>query len=180
MLYALYAGKHIDLRFGDESHFSRMPYIPYGWMKKGTQLGIPSEKGKAMNVFGLMSPAMELTSFEIPGNVNSAKIIECMNTFAASITKVTVVILDNSSVHTSAEFKEQIQKWEDLGLFLFFLPTYSPHLNIIEILWRKIKYEWLTPKDYESKDTLVEAIRHILKKFGTDYKIHFSLKYQLT
>lgn len=177
MLYALYAGKHIDLRFGDESHFSRMPYIPYGWMKKGTQLGIPSERGKAMNVFGLMSPAMELTSFNIPGNVNAAKIIECIDSFAQTINQITVIVLDNSSVHTAGEFKEQISKWEQLGLYIFYLPTYSPHLNIIEILWRKIKYEWLTPKDYESKDTLINAITNILEKFGTDYKINFRLNF---
>ena len=149
-------------------------------MKKGTQLGIPSQKGKAMNVFGLMSPAMELTSFNIKGNVNAAKIIQCIDSFAALITKVTIIVLDNSPVHTSAEFKEQIPKWEELGLFIFFLPTYSPHLNIIEILWRKIKYEWLTPKDYESKETLVDAITNILIKFGVDYKINFKLEFKLT
>ncbi|MBC6474874.1 MAG: transposase [Hormoscilla sp. GM102CHS1] len=32
----------------------------------------------------------------------------------------------------------------------FYLPTYSPQLNIIEILWRFIKYSWLNTDAYES------------------------------
>ena len=173
----MYAAKQIDLRFGDASHFSRTPYIPYGWMKKGTQKGILAERGKAMNIFGLMSPAMELTSYEIKSNVNSEKIIQCIDDFAQGLKNITVIVLDNSSVHTSKAFQQQIPKWEQMGLYIFYLPAYSPHLNIIEILWRKIKYEWLKPQDYISKDILVNAIRNILKNFGKQYKIHFKLKF---
>lgn len=44
--------------------------------------------------------------------------------------------MDNAPIHTSKKFIENIQKWRDNhDLFLFFLPTYSPELNKIEILW---------------------------------------------
>ena len=50
-------------------------------------------------------------------------------------------------------FRRNIDKWRtESDLFLFFLPTYSPKLNLIEILWRKIKYEWLEFKAYLSFD----------------------------
>ncbi len=29
--------------------------------------------------------------------------------------------------------------WQKRGLYLLFLPAYSPHLNIAGTLWRKIK-----------------------------------------
>jgi transposase len=29
--------------------------------------------------------------------------------------------------------------WQERGLLLFYLPPYSPHLNIAEVLWRKLK-----------------------------------------
>jgi transposase len=48
--------------------------------------------------------------------------------------------------------KERRAAWEQRGLFLLYLPRYSPHLNIVETLWRKLKYEWLSPKDYETTD----------------------------
>ena len=62
----------------------------------------------------------------------------------------------------------------DRGLEIFFLPTYSPQLNIIEILWRFIKYQWLDTNAYESYSALVEAVETILKNFGTEYTINFA------
>ena len=34
----------IDVFFGDEVAFSMMPYIPYCYQKKGSQMAIPSSK----------------------------------------------------------------------------------------------------------------------------------------
>ena len=48
--------------------------------------------------------------------------------------------VSRSSVHIKAA-RENQSAWEERGLFVWFLPTYSPHLNIAEILWRKLKYE---------------------------------------
>ena len=67
----------------------------------------------------------------------------------------------------------KLGEWEDKGFYIFNLPTYSPHLNIIEILWRKMKYERLKPEDYASYEKLTEAIKEILSKLGTEYKINF-------
>ena len=66
------------------------------------------------------------------------------------------------------------QEWEEQDLFIFFLPRYSPHLNRIETLWRKIKYEWLKPRNYQSWKTLTKAVKNILASFGSDYNINFS------
>ncbi|MCT7986192.1 transposase, partial [Laspinema sp. A4] len=41
-------------------------------------------------------------------------------------------------------------------------PTYSPHLNLIEILWRFIKYEWLNLDAYSCWGSLVNSIETIL------------------
>ncbi len=34
-------------------------------------------------------------------------------------------------------------KWHRPKLSIYRIPPYSPELNMIEIVWRKIKYEWL-------------------------------------
>ena len=34
-------------------------------------------------------------------------------------------------------------KWVKRGLIIKYLPPYSPELNLIEILWRFMKYDWL-------------------------------------
>jgi hypothetical protein len=47
-------------------------------------------------------------------------------------------------------------------------------LNMIEILWRFMKYEWIELWAYTSWTHMVEYVENILKKFGTEYKINFS------
>ncbi|NEP00504.1 MAG: hypothetical protein F6K58_17855 [Symploca sp. SIO2E9] len=51
--------------------------------------------------------------------------------------------------------------------------SYSPHLNIIEIWWRFIKYKWLETEAYKNYSTLVEAVEEIIKNFWTKYTINF-------
>jgi hypothetical protein len=46
-------------------------------------------------------------------------------------------------------------------------------LNIIEILWRRMKYEWLKPEDYLCFESLTTAVKGILSSLGTQYKINF-------
>jgi len=85
-----------------------------------------------------------------------------------------VVLIDNASMHTSNAFLENIEKWEKQGLFIHNIPPYSPELNKIEILWRKIKYEWLDFSAYESFSALKKALNDILATIGEDYVINFS------
>jgi transposase len=86
----------------------------------------------------------------------------------------TVLVIDNASIHTSNAFLEKQAEWNAKGLTIFFLPTYSPELNIIEILWRFIKYHWLEIDAYESWISLVNAVENILIKFGSEYIINFA------
>ncbi len=43
-------------------------------------------------------------------------------------------MLDNASIHRSKAMKEVRPVYESRGLFLFYLPPYSPHINIAETL----------------------------------------------
>jgi transposase len=65
-------------------------------------------------------------------------------------------------------------EWETKNLKIFRLPSYSPELNLIEILWRFIKYEWIELQAYKSWDNLVEYIENVIKNFGIEYKINFA------
>ena len=55
-------------------------------------------------------------------------IAEQIDEFVKSLSRLTVIVLDNATVHTKA-VKERLQQWEEKGLFVWFLPTYSPQLN---------------------------------------------------
>jgi len=85
-----------------------------------------------------------------------------------------VVVLDNASVHTAAKVKKQLENWQQRGLFLFYLPAYSPHLNLAERLWRELKARWLRPQDYLTTDNLFYAVKMALAAVGRDLFINFS------
>jgi hypothetical protein len=70
------------------------------------------------------------------------KVVSLKSQCLKRIHKPTWVILDNALQHTSGAFtfKARIPTWEKRGLFVQYLPAYSPELNSIEILWRFIKY----------------------------------------
>jgi transposase len=109
----------------------------------------------------------------VEGKVDTAVIIEGFNQFSQQVAKKTYVLLDNAPVHRSQEFIEQIPTWVKKGLIIKYLPPYSPELNLIEILWRFIKYDWLPFSAYASFQCLYEAVEAILTRVGTEYTIAF-------
>ena len=80
------------------------------------------------------------------------------------------VITDNAPIHKSDSFLEFLPGWGEKGLNVVFLSTYSPELNLIEILWRKMKYEWLPFSAYTSFQKLTECVEKILVNLGSQYK----------
>jgi len=72
------------------------------------------------------------------------------------------VVMDNASAHTTpklAPFWEQHKE----HLYPVFLPTYSPHLNLIERLWRFMRGQMTRNQFYQSLKEQVEAIVDWLK-----------------
>ena len=163
----------IDLRYFDESGFCLVPYIPYAWQEQGETISIESGHSKRLNVLGFMNKRNELEAYTIEGPVNSAVVIHFFNEFCKTIKGPTVVVVDNASIHRSEAFQEELPKWEKEGLLVFYLPEYSPELNLIEILWRFIKYEWIEFWAYASFDRLVQYVEGAIRDFGVKYKINF-------
>jgi transposase len=85
-------------------------------------------------------------------------VIACIDDFSETRTKKTTIVMDQASIHTSKKIEEKLLEWEAKGITIFWLPTYSPHLNLIEILWRFMKYEWIDLNAYESLQKLNEYI----------------------
>ena len=177
-LLDLYRMDYIDLYFADESGFNQEAYVPYGWQPKGEYIEITPSKSKGTQVFGVMSLDNELSAYSFKGSMNSQTVIACLEAFQQEIKQPTVVVLDNAPIHQSKAFQAKIQQWQQQDLYIFFLPTYSPHLNPIEILWRKIKYEWLNYEDIQTQKQLDQRLEDILRNFGKEHRINFKNKNQ--
>jgi transposase len=173
-LEALSSARQIDLYYADEASVSLEPCVPYAWQFADEAVSMPSEKGKGVNCFALLSRDNRAVIETTTQTMTSQFLFEQFERFSVSLRKLTVVVLDNAAVHRARVIKERCEAWQQRGLFLFYLPRYSPHLNIVETLWRKLKYEWLAPKDYETRETLCYAVRLALKAVGTSLRINFS------
>jgi transposase len=174
-LLALAAVGVIDLYFGDESGFWQNPVIARAWQFAGEEIRLFPEKGKRLSVFGFLSLNCEGRFWTNEKTIKSEFVVECLEEWLLEKgEKPTVLVLDNARIHRSKLINSKLEEWEEKGFYIFNLPTYSPHLNIIEILWRKMKYEWLKPEDYASFEKLTEAIKEILSQLGTDYRINFT------
>ena len=164
----------IDLYYGDESRVCLDPCVPYGWQFKDERVFMPASKGAGLNCFALLNRRNDLVFDTTRQRITSAFIIEQFERLSFSIKKVTVVVLDNARVHTSKLLQARRRYWQERGLMIFYLPPYSPHLNIAETLWRKLKYEWLKPSDYATTDGLFYTVRQALAAVGSSLKIQFS------
>ena len=164
----------LDLYYFDESGFTLDPYIPYVWQEPGSVIEIPATKRTRINVRGLRSRKNSLHPYMFEQSINTSVVVACLNNFCKKITKKTIVIMDNSSIHRSEEFEDYIPLWKKKGLVIKYLIPYAPELNLIEILWRHIKYFWLPFSAYQCMDTLREALEQILKDFGSKYQITFA------
>src|SRR2546422_8421964 len=85
-------------------------------------------------------------------SINTSVVVACLNDFCQRIKKKTMVIMDNSSIHRSEEFEEYLAQWKKKGLRIKYLIPYAPELNLIEILWRHIKYLWLPFSAYQRSE----------------------------
>ena len=165
--------------FTDESGFSLTPSVPYGWQAKGERVCLPTSRSKRESVLGFLSQDNHLTTYSTDQKIDSQFVMESIDQFIATqADKVTLLVLDNASIHVSKTFRAACQRWEEQGLLVWYLPTYSPHLNRIERLWLRTKYSCgsppgLKPADYTTMETLKEALKRIFDQFGEHYTIHF-------
>jgi transposase len=67
------------------------------------------------------------------------------------------VILDNASAHSTSLIDAFAQQHAS-RLELVYLPTYSPHLNLIERLWRLLRCQVTRNRFYCSLDALTKAV----------------------
>jgi hypothetical protein len=158
----------------DQSGFCLFPYLPYAWQEKGQTIELPSSHSpKRLNVVGFLNVDNEFQAYPFECSIDSAIMIACIDEFCHQVTTRTVLVMDQASIHTSEAFTERIPDWKAQGVEIFHLPAYSPELNLIEILWRFIKYSWLEFEAYLSWKHLVEYVEDILRQVGTKYKSNF-------
>jgi len=165
------------LYYFDESFFSLLPNIniPYGWQKKGEAIELETARSKSLKALGFFRRNNTFSPYLIEGSINSFVVVEVFEDFIASLDpkRKKAIIIDNAPVHTSEYFQLYEAHWKTQNVMVCHLSTYSPELNLIEILWRFVKYQWLPWEAYLSLDHLEEKLWEVFLNVGKKFIISF-------
>ena len=164
-----------ELLFFDESGFSPNPPLQSGWSLIGQTRSVePLSHGERVNVLGALRHDGKLIWKTQQRPTVRDDVIGFFDELAAQAHAVPrIVVLDNASFHKGKPMEKRRRKWMAQGLFLYYLPPYSPELNRIEILWKQAKYFWRRFVSLKGGE-LLDEIESLMKGFGTAFTINFA------
>ena len=151
---------NLRLKYLDEAGFSLWSPVSYSYIEVGKQKVIHQSKkrGKRLNILGIYEPGKSFNYALTIGSFKKETFIKILDKEAEEAENIraengmeTVIVLDNYSVHISHQVREKEKEWQTQGLYLFFLPTYSPELNLIESEWHQIKAHEICGRMFEDE-----------------------------
>lgn len=165
----------IGLYYLDESGFSNIPEVQRAWSPVAEPHEADATVGRArVNVLGALDFAQSKLMFEVyEHSLKEVDVVTFLDQLAERCHKdrLNFCVLDNASIHRYID-DETRDRWLANRLVLFFIPPYSPELNLIEILWKHAKYHW---REFVSwhKSQLGTAVQSLLGAFGEKFNISF-------
>ncbi len=167
--------KQCELLYFDESGFGRSPPIQSGWMPRGqTRRALSGWHQQRVKVLGALRHDGAFIWRLREQCTAREDVIAFLDDLAKQAhTVCRIVVLDNAGIHKGAPMEEKRRQWQQQGLYLYYLPPYSPELNRIEVLWKQAKYFWRRFV-YVTGEELPQEVRSIMEKFGNTFAINFA------
>jgi transposase len=161
------AGKRAVL-YMDAAHFVHGAYLGLVWCF--TRLFIASPSGRQrFNVLGAVD-AVTKQIFAVTNEtyINAESVCLLLTQIAAAYVGMPItLVLDNARYQKCEVVLRQAAA---LGIELLYLPSYSPHLNLIERLWRFVRQECLYSKYYPKFDGFKQAIADCIQTAHTKHR----------
>jgi len=164
-----------ELLYFDEAGFGPNPLVQYGWMPMGqTRAARSGTHEQRVNVLGALSHEHALAWHIHERRTTREDVMAFLDALADEPHSAPrVVVLDNAGIHKGEPMRERRRQWERQGLYLYYLPPYSPELNRIEILWKQAKYFWRSFR-YLKGDSLRDEVRSIMENYGKAFTVNFA------
>jgi putative transposase len=143
--------------------------INYSWTKKGQQKRINDTEDKDIkaNVLGLYDYNKKELAYSLTKETMDSEMFISLFDITKPEDDVPIcVVIDNCSIHTSNMTKNKIIEWAKEGIFLYYLPTHSPELNLIEGRWNHLKYHCMSKRSFDNQNDLETAINEGITKLN--------------
>jgi putative transposase len=136
--------------------------VTYSWVRPGERKRVPYEnpQGRRYNTVVLHAPAGPAPALDWYGTRHHLTAEDLLGFLLVRppCPVPLVVVLDNASFHRSREVREALPALWARGIYLYYLPPYSPELNDVERLFRRIKHQELPERAYTPLTALVDAV----------------------
>ena len=154
--------------FVDAAHFVLSPFLGFLWCFSRVFIKAPSGR-KRFNVLGALNAIThELLSVTNDRYINARGVCDLLWKLEGLKLRVPMtLVLDNARYQKCAVVQELASLLE---IELLYLPTYSPHLNLIERLWKFVKKQCLYSKYYADFASFKGAISACLDQTSTTHK----------
>lgn len=149
-------------------HFVHRAFLGFVWCFERIFIASPSGR-KRFNILGAINAVThEIITVTNETYINADSICQLLQKLAALRLDIPItLILDNARYQKCQLVSDRAK---ELGIELVYLPAYSPHLNLIERLWKFIRNECLYSKYYSDFSVFKAAISHCLDTAHTDKK----------
>ena len=132
------------------------------WCLPGQRKHVPYEypSGRRVNALAAYEPlAAEpwLGSQALERTLTSDDVLAYLRDLPAAVVP-RVVVLDNAGIHTSKQVKAERKALFRQGIYLYFLPPYSPELNEIEPVFKQVKHHDIPIRSHTSKAELRASV----------------------
>jgi transposase len=167
--------EHYRLVYFDEAGFSASPPIQYGWGPRGKSHAAEPLNHCRRSVFGALNYTDNTLFYKIESSsVTRSTVVDFLEQVARQGDgRLSILVLDNARIHHGID-SETKERWlREYNMCLLYLPTYSPELNLIEIVWKQAKYHWRRFISW-SQDTLEDELNNLLAAYGDFFAINFS------
>lgn len=151
----------INLLYLDETGFSGNLPVNYSWIKKGTEKCVEKVNDHSIKVNSLCMFNYAQKDFywsTTQNTVDSDMFIGLFELAKPDFAIPTFIVLDNCSIHRSNKVKKKALEWAKENVFLYFIPPYSPELNIIEPKFKNLKYHHIHKRHFVNRDELESNI----------------------
>jgi len=157
--------------YADEFNVSWLPTLRAMWSPKGQQVMIPTPgQPKVHYGLGAVNYHSGETVVIIRRRKRRPEVAELLQALVDKHpTGIIYIAWDNANTHQDDEV-EAVVRAAAGRLVLLYLPTYSPWLNPIEMLWRHFRREVTHCEIFETVKLLLEASYNFFNRYNTNPK----------
>lgn len=135
----------------------------YSWClpKQRKRVKYEYPQGRRVNVLATYEPFADLAGLDIVAferTLTSDDLIAYLRDRLPKADVPRVVVLDNAGIHTSKAMRAARPGLAKLGIYLYYLPAYSPELNRIEPVFKQVKHHEMPTRSFTTRADLRNAV----------------------